>query len=287
MNNKRCLICKRSNNTLNWHEDKDTGAIWVYCNGPCSRGYSLQSYCYTAGVNLNEFLKGDFQFQESIPNEVTKLDWPKTYISLSDPRAQKGVDYINSRGLEIKGDMYYDTDREAIVFPYYFGNTFVGAQTRLLTPWIDKDGQETKVLTLPGTRLGLVFYNWNQDAFVTNIKGIIVCEGAFNAMSLQQSLNNMYGGVLKNPFKVVATSGCGTSQHQMDKLKEMKEAGKKIIIAFDSDEAGMKGLTKMIKNEVATHYSITEHDDIDWNDILGTQGYEELARVFLKNITPI
>ena len=36
---------------------------------------------------------------------------------------------------------------------------FVGAQTRLLKPWVNKDGDVTKVLTLPGTRLGLVFYN--------------------------------------------------------------------------------------------------------------------------------
>lgn len=287
MNTKKCLICKKSNDTVHWHTDPDSNAIWCWCNGPCQRGYSLIDYCKYAGVELKDFLQGDFTFKEAQSNEISRLEWPKTYVSLSDPRAQAGVDYVNSRGLDIKGDMYYDTDREAIVFPYYFGNTFVGAQTRLLKPWIDKDGEETKVLTLPGTRLGLVFYNWNQEAFVTNIKAIVVCEGAFNAMSIQQALNNMYGGVLKNPFKVVATSGCGTSQHQMDKLKEMKEAGKKIIIAFDSDAPGMKGLSKMIKNEVATHYSITEHDDIDWNDILGTQSHEELARIFMKNIKPI
>jgi len=286
MNTKKCLVCKKSNDTVHWHTDPDTNAIWCWCNGPCQRGYSLIDYCKYAGVELKDFLQGDFQFKEAQNNEISRLEWPKSYVSLSDPKAQVGVDYIKNRGLDIKGDMYYDTEREAIVFPYYFGNTFVGAQTRLLKPWIH-DGEETKILTLPGTRLGLVFYNWNQDAFVTNIKAIVVCEGAFNAISLQQALNNMYGGVLKNPFKVVATSGCGTSKHQMDKLIEMKNAGKKIIIAFDSDEPGMKGLSKMIKNEVATHYSITEHDDIDWNDVLGTQGHEELAKLFIKNIKDI
>jgi DNA primase len=287
MNTKKCLICKRPNNTLHWHTDPDTGDIWVWCNGKCQRGYSLRSYCHTAGVDLNDFLAGDFDFQEATPNEVSRLDWPHSYVSLSDPRAEKGVEYIKSRGLEVKGDMYYDLESEAIVFPYYFSSVFVGAQTRLMKPWINKDGEETKMLTMPGTRLGLVFYNWNQDPFVTNVQGIVVCEGAFNVLSIQQSLNKVYGGVLNNPFKVVATSGCGTTKHQMDKLKELKDAGKKVIVAFDSDEPGLKGVKKMIEAGVATHHALTGDTAIDWNDILKESGPEETARIFMKSITKI
>lgn len=287
MNSKRCKICRRSNNTLNWHSDPDTDAIWCWCNGPCNRGYSLQSYCHTAGISLAEFLKNDFDFQEATPNVVSSLDWPSSFISLSDPRALPGVEYIKSRGLESKGDMYYDLEKEAIVFPYYYLNTFCGAQLRLLKPWTNLDGDTTKILTLPGTRLGLVFYGYSQAPFFTDIKAIVVTEGAFNSLSIQQSLNQLYGGVLKNPFKVMATSGCGTTKTQMEKLKELKDAGKKIIVAFDSDEAGLKGLSKMVKNEVATHYCLTNNDNIDWNDILGTQGSETLAKYFIENIKPI
>ena len=287
MNSKRCLVCKKSNNTLNWHTDPDTNAVWCWCNGPCARGYSLQSYCHTAGISLTDFLKNDFDFQEAKPLEVTRLDWPTSYISLADPRALPGVEYLKSRGLEPKGDLYYDMEKEAIVFPYYVGNTFVGAQTRLLKPWVNVDGDTTKILTIPGTRLGCVFFGWNSEAFFTQVNAIIVCEGAFNSLSIQQSLNKLYGGVLKCPFKVVATSGCGTTKYQMDKLKEFKDAGKKIIIAFDSDEAGMKGLSKMVKNEVATHYCITSDSVIDFNDILGTQGDKYLANFVIKNIKDI
>lgn len=287
MNTKKCLICNRPNDTLHWHTDPDNGDVWVWCNGKCQRGYGLRTYCHLAGIDLNDFLKGDFDFNEAPPNEVNKLDWPQTYVSLSDPRAEKGVQYIKSRGLEIKGDMYYDIEREAIVFPYYYQSIFVGAQTRLLSPWVNQDGDEVKMLTLPGTRLGLVFYNWNQDAFVTNIKGVIVCEGAFNAISIQQALDKAYGGVLKNPFKVVASSGCGTTNHQMDKLKELKEAGKKIICAFDSDDAGLKGLSKLNKEEVITHFAITGDTAIDWNDVLKENGHEEMAKIFLQSIKEI
>ena len=285
METKKCLICKKHNDTLHWHTDAENGSIWVWCNGPCGRGYSLRDYCYTAGLDLTEFLKGDFAFQEAKPNEVSRLDWPAHFIPLSDPRAEKGVKYIKDRGLKLRGDMYYDSEREAIVFPYYYENVFVGAQTRLITPW-NRDGEEVKVLTLPGTRLGLVFYNWNQQTFVTNIKGIVLCEGAFNVLAIQQSLDELYGGVLKNPWKVVATSGCGTTKHQKEKIKELKEAGMKVVCAFDSDEPGLKGLSKLKSEELITHYALVEDTAMDWNDMLVEKG-EDFAQFFLKSIIKI
>lgn len=285
MNNKKCLICKKSNDTIYHHVDKDTGEIWLYCTGVCQRGYSLRSYCYTAGIDLKEYLKGDFDLIEARPNEVNRLDWPQHFIPMSDPRAKKGVDYVMARGLSLKGDMYYDMEREAIVFPYYFENVFVGAQTRLIKPW-EIEQSKVKMLTLPGTRLGLVFYNWNQSPFVTNIKGIILCEGAFNVLAIQQSLDNLYGGILKNPWKVMATSGCGTTKHQIQKIKELKEAGMKVVCAFDSDEPGLKGLSKLRKADVITHYALVEDTAMDWNDML-IETSNDFAKYFLNRITKI
>jgi DNA primase len=287
MNSRRCLICQRPRDTLHWHSDPEKKNIWVWCNGKCQRGYSLKDYLEQSGVDIEEFLAGDFQFLETKPNEVNRIEWPHTFISLSDPRAEKGVEYIRSRGLEPKGDMYYDMHKEAIVFPYYYGNVFVGAQTRLLKSWINEDGDETKILTVPGTRLGLVFYNWNQEAFVTKIKGVIACEGAFNAIAIQQSLDKLYGSILKNPWKVIATSGCGTTPHQIETLKNLKEAGIKIVCAFDSDEAGLKGLAKMVREDVATHFALTEDNEVDWNDLLKQNGHEEFAKMFLQSIKNI
>lgn len=282
---KKCLICKKSNDTIYHHIDKDTGGIWLYCTGGCQRGYSLRSYCYMAGIDLKEYLKGDFDLIEAKPNEVSRLDWPAHFVPMSDPRAKKGREYVKSRGLELKGDMYYDTEREAIVFPYYYENVFVGAQTRLITPW-ERDGEKIKVLTLPGTRLGLVFYNWNQSPFVTDIKGVILCEGAFNVLAIQQSLDKLYGSTIKNPWKAIATSGCGTTHHQIDKIKELKEAGIKVVCAFDSDKPGLKGLSKLKKNEALTHYALVEDTAIDWNDMAKEKG-EEFAQYFLNKITKI
>lgn len=287
MNTKKCLICKRSNNTLHWHTDSDNGNIWVWCNGRCQRGYGLREYCHVAGVDLNDFLKQDFDFTEAAPNEVSRLDWPNSYIPLSDPRAEEGVAYIKGRGLQPKGDMYYDLKGKSIVFPYYFGSTFVGAQLRLLEPWVNEKGDTVKMLTLPGSRTGLLFYNWNQEAFITEVKGIVLCEGAFNVLSLQQSLDKLYGGVLKNPWKIVATSGCGTTQHQKDKIKELKEAGIKVVCAFDSDEPGIEGLKKLKEEHLLTHYALVDDTNLDWNDKLKELGNIDLAQYFLSRIKKI
>jgi hypothetical protein len=111
--------------------DVDTGEIWLWCN-KYARGYSLYSYCHEAGISLKDFLKNDFEFQESRPNEVNAVEFPSWFITLSDPRAAKAVEYIKSRGLKIEGDMYYDTVQDGIVFPYYFDSTFVGAQVRFI-----------------------------------------------------------------------------------------------------------------------------------------------------------
>lgn len=286
MNTKKCLICKRNNDTVYWHVDEDTGSIWCWCTGKCQRGYSLREYCHTAGIDLNDFLKSDFQMTKASANEVSRLDWQPQFLPLSDPRAKNGVEYIKQRGLEPKGDMYYDCEREGIVFPYYYESVYVGSQTRLLVPW-ENQNDKIKVITQPGTRLGLVFYNWNQGPFVTDIKGIVVCEGAFNAISIQQSLDKVYGGILRNPWKCVATSGCGTTEHQIDKLIELKQAGLKVVCAFDSDEAGLKGLSKLNKASAITHYSLTEDSEIDWNDYLIKNGFSDTATFFIKNIKAI
>jgi Toprim-like len=284
---KKCLICNQGkrNDTLHWHSDSDSGDIWVWCN-KCSRGYSIYQYCALAGLSLVEFLKNDFEFEEAKNNEVQKMAWPKSFIPLYDPKAQKGVDYIKSRGLDLDDGMYYDTQREGIVFPLYYDSAFCGAQVRLIEPWVDENGDTRKIDTIPGTRLGLLWYNWNGVPFRTNVKALVICEGAFNACSLQQALNSKFG-VLSNPFKVVSCSGSGISKHHIETMTELKNEGIKIIAALDADDAGMKGLQKMIDNECVTHYALTDDTELDWNDLIKQLGKEHLATFFLKAVKKI
>lgn len=284
---KKCLICKRPNDTLYWHKDPDSGDIWVYCKGVCQRGYSLRQYCHIGEVSLPEFLKGDFDFKEATPNELQVMKWPVKFIPLSDPRAEKGVKYVQNRGLNLDGDMYYDMEREGIVFPYYFQDHFCGAQIRFLQTRINKDGDDQKIDTLPGTRLGMLFGLWNQGRFLTNVKAIGVCEGYFNAISLQQAFNLKYGGVSNNPWKFICTSGCNVTKHHQEVLQELIGQNIKIIGAYDADEAGLEGIAKAVKYKCLTHYSTTCDNELDWNDVLKREGHEAVAQRFLANLKGI
>lgn len=283
--NRWCLICQPKNRTIYWHTSED-GKIWCYCN-KCDRGYSLEQYCDIAGIDLEEFLQGDFHLQEAKPDEVQAMAWPSSFIPLSDPRAAKGIEYIKGRGLSIDGDMYFDLKDEGIVFPYYFDNYFCGAQVRFLKEKINEDGDVWKITTLPGTRLGLLFYGWNQAKLLAQIKGVIVTEGAFNALSIQQALNTFYGGVSRCPWRVIACSGSGVSEHQEKTLKDLKDKGIKIICASDYDEAGLEMYQKLKDFGSLTHYAFTEDSNKDWNDLIKELGVTEFAKFFLKSITKI
>jgi len=283
--NRFCLICKPKNRSLYYHQNEDK-SVWLYCN-KCNRGYSLRNYLNIAGVTPEEFLQGDLKFEDSKSNEVRAMAWPSSFITMSDPRANKGVEYVKSRGLTLDGDMYYDLEDEGIVFPYYFENQFCGAQVRFIQERIKEDGDKWKITTLPGTKLSLLFYNWNQTNFMGNVKGIIVAEGAFNAMSINQSLNKMYGGLTKNPWRAIACSGSGVSSHHLETLKELKDKGYKIICASDTDEAGGKMLVKLAEHESCTHWALVDEKGKDWNDMLKQLGHAEFAKYFISRITPV
>ena len=154
----------------------------------------------------------------------------------------------------------------------------------------DEDGNEDgvqKIDTIPGTRLGLIFYGWNQENFITDIKGMVITEGAFNALAIQQALNQVYGGIASCPWRVVACSGSGATKHHTETIRELKEKGIRTVLAPDSDEAGMKMLKKFSDAEAITHYTATGQDNIDWNDALKSMGHEAFAKWFLSSIKKV
>lgn len=286
---KKCLICKggRKNDCLHWHKDPETNDLWVWCQGKCQRGYSIFEYTARAGISLNEFLKQDFDIREAPPNEVQQMEWPASFVPLYDHRAKAGLEYLKTRGIAPDDNMYYDTWRKGIVFPYFYDNIFCGAQVRLVEPWVDEDGEERKIDTIPGTRLGLLFYNWNQQRFNFNIKGIIITEGAFNALAIQQALHHVYGGLMNCPWLCVALSGSGASKHHIETLKDLKDKGYKVVVAPDSDDAGVHMLRKFIKNDALTHFALTNDYRIDWNDVGQTMNKTEFVKWFLGSIRDV
>ena len=284
MNNKRCLLCKKPRNTVYWHIN-DNKQLWCWCNG-CGRSYTVHEYCHAAGISLNDFLKGNFDIENEAPNEVNRIEWPLSFIPLGHREAQAGRDYIIGRGLTLEGDMYYDTETNGVVFPMYFDKYFCGAQIRLIDPW-DNGENVTKMISLPGTRTSILIYNWNQGALLQGIKYIVLTEGAFNALSIMQSMNETYGGLVGNPWKVMALSGSGGSTHHIEVIKGLKDKGYKIVAAFDTDEAGLKALNKFNEAEAVSHFANVETPNVDWNDKLKELGHKEFAKYFLGRIVKL
>lgn len=213
------------------------------------------------------------------------MEWPSSFVPLFDHRAKPGMEYLKSRGIDPDDGLYYDTWRNGIVFPYRYDGVFVGAQIRFLDPSSNEDGR--KIDTLSGTRSGLLFYNWDQSNLLPQIKAVIITEGALDCKCIEQSLMQTYGGILKNPWKCIATSGSGSSKHQLDTVKELKDSGYKVVLASDSDKAGMEMLGKYLKAEAITHYAFTEDSTKDWNKISQTMSKEEFSQFFLSKVQSV
>jgi DNA primase len=288
VNTKKCLICQNEkgkvlNETLYWHVDKDTNDIWCWCNRE-GRGYSIYEYCAKAGLSLSEFLKQDFDFKESSSTELNKMDWPKSFVPMFHRLAKPGVKYVKSRGLEPTDNMYYDVERKGIVFPYFYDTQFCGAQIRFIEEWTDKDGNTRKIDTVPGTRLGLLVYNWDQIHSTPYRRAFIICEGAFNAIAIQQALYSTYNPTTC-PYTVVALSGSGASEHHRTLFKEQIESTNcKVILAPDSDTAGVKMLKKMKEAGAITHFAFTGDSEYDWNDVYKEMMPEQFLAWFLKRV---
>jgi hypothetical protein len=281
---RRCKICNKPRDTLyvNWN---DNGDIWLYCCS-CGKSYNVLEYCKMTGTDYRDIvLNGNINFNNRTnKNEVNRLDWPAHFISLLDSRAYRGKEYLKERGLRVEGDIFYDIKRNGIVFPLYYEMYFCGAQIRLINPMTNEYGQETKMISMPGTRTSILIYNWNQLSFLLDVKNIVITEGAFNCLSLMQAFDSLYLNKLSNPYKVLALSGSGSSHHHIKKIKELKDKGYNIIIAGDNDQAGLKMISKFIKEKALTHFSLPKKEIGDWNDIMKEKGEEELIKVFLSNM---
>ena len=103
-----------------------------------------------------------------------------------------------------------------------------------------------------GMRPSHVLYPFDENA-----SSLVICEGPLDAISLQlQGVN------------ATCTLGCKVSEEQLDILKDFKG---KIIIGYDNDEAGQRGIQKfdkLRKNKMMGEVSIcTPPEDFkDWNE---------------------
>ena len=91
----------------------------------------------------------------------------------------------------------------------------------------------------------------------TEAEHLVVCEGPLDAVSLQlQGVN------------ATCTMGCSVSEYQVEALKEFEG---KIIIGYDNDDAGKRGVSKFdylrrLKRMADLHICHPPVEVKDWND---------------------
>jgi Toprim-like len=137
------------------------------------------------------------------------------------------IDYITSRRLNVLEYPYYYSNelgfRNRLIIPYFYQKQLVG--------WTARAINDSKPKYLSEQQPGYVF---NLDNQTYNRKYVIVCEGPFDAISIDG----------------VAILGSEISEAQYTLIKQLQ---KEVIVLADRDKAGMK----LVKTAIEKNWSVS------------------------------
>ena len=257
----------------------DTGLWQCFKSG--NKGNFIQVYAFLEGITYNqaeaEILFKEFDGQiESITKPVSH---PTSSLSEDSP-IDKLIDNLDLRTVTL--DDYETHDKlvqKAWTFLYerklfnleteksvYYVATNGVYKNRLIIPFFDYthqifyfqarslNGDTPKYLNPSDdwVKPSHILYPYDEEA-----EFLVVCEGPLDAISLQlQGVN------------ATSTMGCSVSEHQVELLKEF---GGKIIIGYDNDDAGKRGITRFdylrrIKRMADLYICHPPSEVKDWNE---------------------
>jgi hypothetical protein len=203
--------------------------------------------------------------------------WEPTPVGISGAN----LDTSNFEALSSESDMEDPLVSEALrvlytrnLFPEYEGEYYIAREGkykgRLVIPYVDEYGemyffqaralgdQFPKYLN-PGREEGVkssdILYPFSYDT--DKFESVYVTEGPLDAKTLQRC-----------GFNATCTNGSNVSMAQATQLKE---SGLKIVMAYDSDEAGQLGTAKFLQNrkyhQIKELYVVTPKLGEDWNSL--------------------
>lgn len=167
------------------------------------------------------------------------------------------LEYITQRSLDPLAYPYYYSNelgfRNRIIIPYFYKQRVVG--------WTARSINEGKPKYLSDQQPGYVFNLDNQDY---NRKYVIVCEGPFDALSIDG----------------VAIQGSEINDTQSFLINRL---GKNVIVLPDRDQTGLKIVKQAIEKNWSVSFPDWEHTIKDAND--ATKKYGKLYTLYsiLKN----
>lgn len=199
---------------------------------------SPESMMYLSERRLTEETKKLFRIGFA-PN-----DWRKLFIQLSmkgyspEEMEESGlvIKALDAHG-KVKG--WYDRFRGRIMFPIRnIGGRTVGFSGRILPQFVDATQAQGKYVNTPETSLyhksKILFGYDTAKKKMAETKEVVVVEGQMDlCMSYQAGVHN-----------TIAVSGTAFTDEHIKLLKRFVE---KIILSFDSDQAGLSALKKSAK----------------------------------------
>jgi len=161
----------------------------------------------------------------------------------------RAVHYVNHRKIDFQKYKFYLTDYEAynlhrrIIIPYYYKNQIVGYTARAIV-----DGVKPKYWS--SHPADFVF---NLDMQKPDWRFVIVCEGPFDAMSIDG----------------VSVSGSEVSDIQVEQIDRLQ---REVIVVPDSDRAGRKLVDRAIEAGWTVSFPVWQESCKDINDAVVRYG---------------
>ncbi len=200
---------------------------------------------------------------ETKPKEYVKPSLPK---ESSNGMPQNVIDYLKGRGItrEVweRNKIYYNPDRKAICFPYYYEKEVLNIKSRI---------QPKGFFLEKGSKL--IFYG------LDDIKGkdtIIIVEGEFDKLALEvcgfQNVISVPNGA---PARIKEGDIDNSGQFEyLQHAEEIFKNVKKVILATDNDVAGKNLQFELARRIGPEKCYIVEFPEKDANDCLKELGVD-------------
>lgn len=213
-------------------------------------------------VELRDF------WEEPQPMQVEHqvMRYPFDFFSMDHPHAERGREYLSSRGISTevaqKYDIRYCPTERRVIFPVKVGGNILGWQARAVyqTEVFDERGKRSapKILTSPGLQREHCLM-W-QDSLLGS-EHCILTEGPVDALKCDGA-----GGAVATMGKAVATT-------QLDIIRSY--GIKKLYIALDPDAAAEV-------QRIAKYMA-----DLELYRLLPAPGYKDLGEMPVESVTEL
>lgn len=258
----------------------NTGLFQCFKSG--TRGNFIQLYAFLedktysqaqSDIAFKQFCDEDKYTEEFIEPVIVRTDLDLSEVTNDDYASesslkQKAWAFLYERKLFGMDKKYYLSNSGntvgRVIIPY--GEEIFYYQARTLCDETPKYLNPARSSGWPNS--SDVLYDYDESSEI-----LVICEGALDAISLQiQGVN------------ATCTQGCSVSDHQMEQLSSFQG---KIIIGYDNDEAGKKGINRFdyirrLKRVADLYICHPPSEFKDWNEA-HTQNYD--LQEFVRNHT--